>query len=406
MRDAHAAQRSAPSVPPDAVTDPPDPPDYGSGGLHDVLPAVVRALADGCRIGANLPRTGQPALSFEPVRRACVLLVDGLGWNLLCGHPEDAPFLTSLVAASGAAVGRPLVAGFPSTTATSLASFGTGLVPGGHGMTGLEIRLPESGRVLNCLSWASDVDPRAVQPLPTWFELADQAGIRVTRVGPRSFDGSGLTEAALRGGRYAPAETMGERIADALAGLAEAPSLVYVYHGDLDATGHRRGPGSCAWRFQLSQVDRMAEQLAGRLPADAAMWVLADHGMVHVPPAARIDLAERAELDEGVAALAGEPRARHVHARPGAAADVLATWSAQLGGDFHVRAGEELLERGWLGHPVSDTARRRVGDVVAVARTRVSLVDTRRMPAWVVGLVGQHGSVTADELLVPVLETR
>lgn len=97
-------------------------PAYGSASLSDLLPAVVGGLGV-----PGLPETG---LVLPPADRVCVFLVDGLGWELLRAHADEAPFLNSLLPSSLAGTGRPLAAGFPATTATSLASVGTGLPPG------------------------------------------------------------------------------------------------------------------------------------------------------------------------------------------------------------------------------------------------------------------------------------
>ena len=133
--------------------------------------------------------------SWRPSRSAVVVLVDGLGYDLLRQRSGHAPFLRSLLPAA-----RRLAAGFPSTTATSMGTFGTGLPPGAHGLVGYEVLVPGEDRLLNELSWENGPDPRRWQPQPTVFEQAAADGVAVTRIGPGFFDGSGLTNAALRGG--------------------------------------------------------------------------------------------------------------------------------------------------------------------------------------------------------------
>ncbi|MDP9398702.1 MAG: alkaline phosphatase family protein [Actinomycetota bacterium] len=377
---------------------PPAPtPRYGERSLADLLPSVLAALSG--RDGRANP------LHLAPVERACVLLVDGLGAQLLERYAELAPNLAAL--AAGPRPPEPLMAGFPSTTATSMGSFGTGLPPGAHGLLGYEVAVPGSDEVLNELAWNERIDPRAWQPRSTVFERAAAEGIAVARIGPSFFDGSGLTEAALRGGRFVAAETEGERMAAAAAALLEGRrSLVYVYYGDLDATGHRCGVDSEAWRLQLEIVDRMVAQLAARLPAGAALWVTADHGMVDVPLDARVDLAAEPELAAGVRLLTGEPRARYVHARAGAEADVLAAWRERLGDRMDIWSRNEAVAGGWFGRCVEEHLRARIGDVVAVAREPVAVVDSAREAPELLRLVGLHGSVTDSEMLVPLLELR
>ena len=370
----------------------PDLPAYGSGSLADLMPSVLAGLGVA---GA------EDRLGLGPAGTVCVLLVDGLGDDLLADHAAAAPFLSSLRSGEG---GGRITAGFPATTAASLTSLGTGLPPGAHGVVGYELYLAELGGVLNCLHWDPRVDPHVFQPAPTVFELAGRAGLEAVQVGPGRFAGSGLTEAALRGGAYVAAETSGQRVAaaaDALRG--DGPRLVYVYYGDLDTTGHVSGATSPAWRYQLQAVDLLAEQLASALPAGARLVVTADHGMLDVPLDARVDLAERPELDDGVAHVAGEPRAAYVHAVPGAEDDVLATWREALGDRFWVRSRAEAVDAGWFGPVVREAALARVGDVIAAARTATAVVDSRRMSPHLLRLVGLHGSLTPAELGVPLL---
>ena len=373
-------------------------PAYGQRSLADLLPSVLASL--------GVPGES-PVLDLPPTSRAVVLLVDGLGLRLLERHTDCAPFLSSLAR-------QPLTVGFPSTTVTSLSSFGTGLPPGEHGLTGYTSWVEEVGETVRWLGWTpatSGLDlrerlvPEQVQPRPTVFERAAQAGVEVTVAAPAFFAGSGLTRAVLRGGSYRGAVTSGDAVAQAVAGSrAGSRSLVYCYTPDLDTTGHVRGVDSQAWRSQLRLVDRFAEELAGRLPGGTALHVTADHGMVDIREEDKIDLDASPVLSEGVRALAGEPRARHVHVVAGAAEDVLGRWRAELGDGFSVLSRAEVVAAGLLGPSVTPEALRRTGDVVAIATSPAALVQ-RTVDAMMSSLRGQHGALTDDELLVPLLST-
>jgi hypothetical protein len=371
-------------------------PAYGTASLADLLPSVLASLGvPGERAPLALPETA----------RAVVLLVDGLGLRLLEQHAELAPFLNALFR-------RELTAGFPATTVTSLSSFGTGLPPGEHGLTGYTSWVEEVGASVGWLGWAAagrdlreQLVPEQVQPRATALQRAEAAGIGVTVAAPAQFDGSGLTRAVLRGGRYQGAVTPGDAVAHAAASSREGKrSLVYCYTPDLDLIGHVRGVDSDAWRAQLRLVDTYVEQLAAALPGDAVLHVTADHGMVDVAPDDRVDLDTEPGLLLDVDVVAGEPRARHLHVRPGAAGDVRDRWQQRLGGRAHVLLREQVVAAGLLGPTATPEALRRTGDVVAVATDRVALVRTQAEP-MVSGLVGQHGALTDQELLVPLLTT-
>jgi Type I phosphodiesterase / nucleotide pyrophosphatase len=361
-------------------------PAYGQASLADLSASLLAALG-----GPGADNT----LELPPADRVCLLLIDGLGWELLRAHPEESPFLSSLVPR-----GRTLTAGFPATTATSMGSLGTGRPPGGHGLLGYQVAVPGAGRLLNCLRWDDQTDPLTWQPEPTVFERAAAAGIASSHVSSGAYVRSGLTRSVLRGARYLPADSLGQLVARAQAALRDGPrTLVTVYHSELDSTGHLRGCGSPDWRFHLSFVDLLASRLAEVLPSGAVLYVTADHGMVD--PAERLDVDAEPGLRDGVALLGGEPRARHVYTLPGAADDVLAAWRERLAGSAWVLARDEAIDAGFFG-PVEDWLRARVGDVVAVPYADMAIVATDAEPVES-GLVGMHGSLVASEQLVPML---
>lgn len=360
-------------------------PEYGRRSLADLGPSVLAALGV----------SGEPnPLDLPPLPRACVLLVDGLGWELLRAHPAEAPYLSSLLP------GRPLTAGFPATTATSLGSLGTGRPPGGHGMLGYQVAIPGEGRLLNCLRWADGVDPLTWQPTTTVYERAARAGVATSHVSARAFEHSGLTRSVYRGARYVPADGMGALVAAAGAAVREGErSYVTVYHSDLDATGHLYGCRSEAWRHHLAFVDLLALRLAETMPPDAALYVTADHGMTD--PSVHLDVDADPSLREGVALLGGEARARHVYAEEGAAPSVLETWRERLAGQAWVMPREEAVEAGLFG-PVAPAMAPRVGDVLAIPYADVAIVATKAEPLES-GLIGMHGSLVPAEQLVPLL---
>lgn len=359
--------------------------------LAEVVPSVLAALGvPGCADSLSLPEfTG-----------ACVLLVDGLGWELLEAHADDAPVLSGLAR-------RPLKVGYPATTAAGLAAIGTGVPSGQHGMTGYTFEVPGVG-VLNALRWAGHpsgpdlrerLRPEDAQPLQTTFARAVAAGVEASVVSDAQFVDSGLTAAVQRGGTYVGVHALGDLAASALR-LLRQPGFCYAYHSQLDLVGHLYGPGSDAWRFQLRQVDRLVESIVEGLPAGRLLAVVADHGMVAVDGTA-IDLDTSPHLMDGVRLVAGEVRARHVYAEQGALDDVLALWREELGDRAWVVTREEAVDAGWFGPSVSDRVRPRIGDVLVAARGD-SGVLRRKVEPMESSLSGQHGSMTTAEQLVPL----
>lgn len=365
----------------------PDLPGPDDPRLTDVLPACVAAL-DPHLPGAD-PRAAE-LLGIGEAPQVLVLLVDGLGWVPLSDHLAHAPVLRAH--RSSTAVVHTVV---PSTTAAAITSFGTGEPPGRTRMVGYSV-LGDAG-VMNLLAFAPGVDPEAWQPRPTIFEGLGAAGVGSAVVSPATFAGSGLTRAALRGARHVGALSWGERIHAALRELRAGTPLVYLYWSEIDHRGHADGVDSDAWTLALEEFDAGLRELLAGLPRGVRAVLTADHGMVDTSPAHLIDLASRPDLNEGVAAVAGETRAVHLHAREGREEAVVARWREILGDGAWIvdRASMPALLGGAAGAEV-------VGDAFVFLRGRRGIVDSRVQSAGSIGLVGVHGSMTSDEMLVPV----
>jgi len=364
-------------------------PAYHDRSLGDVLPAVATALG----IDAGLPPS---SLELPAAQAYVVFLIDGLGYELLQTNAAQAPYLSSLTNGS-----VPATSGVPSTTATSLTSFGTALTPGTHGVVGFTSRIPGTDDLLNALMWSKNVDPREWQPHPTAFARLTSAGVHTAVVNKREFASSGLTLAGSRGAEYVGADKLGERTIAVLSAAGRTPSVTYMYDGDLDWTGHRYGVDSAQWRAQLEMVDAAAEHLRDTLPPSVRVVVVADHGMVDSPQSSRVDVDDHPELREGVAVIGGEARFRHVYCRGGAVDDVLATWRGFLGERALVLSRDEALALGWFGE-LTPAVRPRLGDVVVACRGDSAIISTTDFP-YENMLIGMHGSLTSAEMLIPIL---
>ncbi|MGH3439034.1 MAG: alkaline phosphatase family protein [Sciscionella sp.] len=374
-------------------------PRYGAGALADVGPSLLASLGVGGAVDT---------LRLGEARGVCLLLVDGLGWRLLRAHGEEAPFLSSLAKGS-----EPITAGFPATTATSIAAIGTGLPAGRHGIVGYTFATGD-GELLNALSWRShgerpQVDlrerfvPEQAQPLPTVWQRAVDAGVRVVHAVPHDLAESGLTRAVMRGGDPHGVHALGDLASTAVTAMTGGGrSLCYAYHADLDLLGHVYGPGSFPWRLQLAHIDRLATAIAEGLPSDCLLVVTADHGMVMASEHGRVDADTEPALREGIRLLGGEARVRYVYTENGATADVLAAWREVLGDRAWIVTRDEAVATGWFGPVVDDRVRERIGDLVVAARAGTTVVRTvteRRLSR----MLGHHGSLTEDEQLVPLL---
>lgn len=363
-------------------------PAYGRSTLCEVLGTVTANLgvSDGVR-----------ALPLRPAERTVLVLVDGLGLDVLRAHPDQAPYLHALLD-----TGLELTSGVPSTTATSLSCLGTGLPPGRHGIVGYSFRA--HGQVMNALTWdVLGIIPEAFQPNATLFERASEHGIAVHAVVPERFADSALTRASLRGQQIWPVRDEYDdaaRIEQVVQATSDGrPSMVYFYERLLDHVGHAKGVADAGWRQQLARIDTMIARLRERLDDDVVLLVTGDHGMVDVPADGRVVIQQHGDLTRDVRMIAGEPRLRQLYGPDPQA--IAGRWAERLGDRAWIRTRAQALDEGWFGDQVDLQVNGRIGDVLVAMLQDWALMSTDVPNEF--GLVGMHGSLTHAEMVVPLL---
>ena len=332
--------------------------------------------------------------------RELLFLIDGFGANILEQYADHMPTMSRMFRHGL------IQTAFPSTTATSLATLTTGTMPGTHGMLGYTVQVPRSGgRLLNALKWDERVDPENWQPVTTLFQQAMTAGINVTHVAAKRYENSGFTRAVFRGAQYKGANVVADLVSETKAALHSTPSFVYLYVNDLDSAGHSDGVGSDKWIAALSMIDQMVSQLMKEVPRGTRIWVTSDHGMVNVEE--KIIIGQENPLLDGVSVVAGEPRARHIYLTndsPAARADAASLWQQYLQDKALVITREEAISSNLFGVDVSADAVDRMGEIIAIARGGLVLLDAERADKEG-AMVGHHGGDSDVESQVGLLTT-
>ena len=332
--------------------------------------------------------------------RELLFLIDGFGFDTLSQYADVMPTMSRMF-------NHGLVqTSFPSTTATSLATLTTGELPGVHGMLGYTVQVPRSGgRLLNALKWDERVDPENWQPVETLFQRAANVGISVTHVAAKRYENSGFTRAVFRGAEYKGANVVADLVSETKQALQKTPSFVYLYVNDLDNAGHSDGVGSDKWIAALSAIDQMVSQLMKEVPKGTRIWVTSDHGMINVEE--KIIIGQDNPLLTGVSVIAGEPRARHLYLENDSAQariDAASLWQQYLQEKALVLTREQAISSDLFGAQLSADAVDRMGEVIAIARGGLVLLDPERADKEG-AMVGHHGSDSDIESQVGLLKT-
>ncbi len=403
-------------------------PQYTGRSLANLPASICRLLA--------APPLGAPVLDpdlLSPLEQACggtprhvvLILVDGLGWDLLAAARAAAPALglpDSWADPLKEATRGAITSIAPSTTASALTTLWTGLPPAAHAITGYEIWLKEYGILANAITHApvrfsgETGILRKAGLLPETFLRVPTLGLHLARAGvmPFAYHTHALAHSSLSTMLLPEVTSLGYRSLNELwvslrANLRDSGSArtySYVYLADIDELSHRYGPGDERVTREITALGRQMSQLLALLRAAAIgktlVLLAADHGELPTPPDPRYDLNRHpALLDCLVMPPSGEARLAYLYLRAGASHEETArryiesTWP----GEFRLFSARALLEGGLLGGgEIAARAAERVGDLIAVAQGSAY---------WWWGakentLQGRHGGLTREEMIVPL----
>jgi hypothetical protein len=144
--------------------------------------------------------------------------------------------------------------------------------------------------------------------------------------------------------------------------------------------------------------------------SDTLFMMYADHGHINCTPEHTIDLTQDRELMRDLAVgPTGEGRARYLHVRDGRREAVRAQIAERYGAISTLLDAEEAIGRGLFGNVTpTERALERIGDFVLLPHENwyfhhYPLVPTRSKPLT---MIGRHGGLTPEEMLVPFLAVR
>lgn len=323
--------------------------------------------------------------------KVVLLLLDGLGWMQMQDHGALMPTLGSME-------GRAITTVAPTTTATALTSLSTGLAPGEHGLIGYRIDMGDA--IMNVLRWADGIHdlrrrypPHQVQACPPFL------GGKIPVSSRADLEDTGFTEAHLAGVKRVGWKTASGIPVIVSEQIRAGEDFVYAYYDGIDKIAHDRGFGPF-YESELSYADRLVGDILDRLDDDTVLVVTADHGQVHVGD-------QNHSLDSSVLQhvhhQSGEGRFRWLHARRGREQELLADCAVHAE-EAWVVSREQILDERWFGPVVHDHVVRRMGEVALVAKKDVSFDDPDEYSGGT--LMCRHGSMTAAEVLVPLLAAR
>ncbi len=397
-------------------------PNYAGRSLLNVAASFDRwlGLEPGPHAPLDLP--GLDGLA-SGARQVVVCLVDALSYARFTGWLDDPsaalrPYLSS-------ALLSPLTSIVPSTTSAALTTLWTGRSPAEHGILGYELLLREYGMVVNMITLApaafesqrgllerAGVRAPSLLPVPTLGSRLARGGVEAHAFIGNAIRGSGLSRM-----HFADTELHGfgspADLWQSVRQLVERPPqgrrFVWAYYGGIDSLAHIYGPDSDLVRvefefFMRALTDLLLRPLSLGPSRDVLLLVLSDHGQVATTPQPHLHLGQHPGLGRRLhLAPTGEARLPYLYLRPGQAEAVEEYVGRTWPGAFTIVDSAHALRAGLFGPGAPcDQAAGRLGDRVLISRGSNYLWWADKPDI----LLGRHGSLTQEEMIVPLLAMR
>jgi predicted AlkP superfamily pyrophosphatase or phosphodiesterase len=400
-------------------------PDYAGGSVLNIPSSICRIF--------EAPDFGAPPLHPEilsaiqgDVRRVVFILVDALSLHRMRKWLAEglAPVWKRLEQQGLLA---PLTSIVPSTTASALTSLWTGRSTSEHGIAGYELWLKEFGIVANMIthqpmSYQTNFNATGLEsagfrsdtflPFPTLGTHLAKQGIRSYAFQHFSIASSGLSRMFFKDVKVHSVSTATNLWIDLRQLMESQPGVrlyAWVYWGEVDHLSHFNGPDDERPEAEFISFSQAFEHLfLNRLSAaarrDTLVVLTADHGQITTDPNPHYDLRNHPSLTRRLHIQpTGENRLAYLYIQPGQSEAVHEYLERTWHGQFLQIDPAYALSNGLFGpgrpHP---RLPERLGDNIVVSRGQAYLwwADKENL------LIGRHGGLSAEEMLVPFLAAK
>lgn len=391
------------------------------------------AATVGQALGATLPGVLPPLRGdllgglLDGARRVVLVVIDALGWetlqDVMARHPD-------LIFHRLAAQGRlwPVTTTFLSTTNSVLSAIHTGRSPAEHGLLAYSLFLREWQMAVESITFSPIHRPftgtlaewgfeaETFLPVPAIGQLLAVQGIASCALTHDRFVKTPLSLMHHRGMQdvfgYATASDFWLTLRRILEQHRDEPCFVSAYWSAVDTLAHRLGPLDESADAEIVSLALLMEEIFFDRLTPAAregtlLLLTADHGQITTPPESAILLDQHPTLlDALFLPPLGEGRAPFFYVRNGKYDVVRQYLNEHFAGQFAFFSQDEILRSGLLGPGVPGVeTRHRLGDIVGIAMGDAYFApdaeSVKNKP-----MLGRHGSLTPQEMLVPLLAVR
>jgi hypothetical protein len=377
-------------------------PDYNNS-IVNLMASILQGL--GQNTNHHPPLNDLNNDRFARAQNIVLLVIDGLGYNYLT---NNAPHSTLHRFLHGK-----LTSVFPSTTATAITTFMTGLAPQQHGLAGWFTYFHEIESILTVLparprysrlSHELEIDLPSLYRHTPVFDLLD---VDSHIVSPRYIAYSDYTLAHCGKASITPYDNLSECFFATrdIIKSSNKKKYIYTYWPQFDGMAHEKGVGSNAVAKHFQEIDNAFSQFIDDIKdTNSLVIATADHGIIDSGPNYCIEVENHPELQDMLAMpLSGERRMAYCYVKADRHNDFNNYLQNNLAAQITTYPSKELLEQHFYGlgeaHP---KLYQRIGDYALIMNSNYTIMDTLPGEEHFYH-IGTHGGLSEDEMLVPLI---
>jgi len=380
-------------------------PNYENGSIVNLVSSITSALG-------SSPVTHNPLSILDSdfiskKKNVVFIVLDGLGYKFVMEQGNS--FFSKNLAGNCTSV-------FPSTTATAITSYMTGMSPAQHAVTGWFVYLKELGVLSAILPFKpryggeifskSDIFAKDIFRQGTIFEKLNRKSYTLSNdyiinSDYTKFYSKGSTSVSYN------RENLENFTMNLMTLVQDIPEdkFIYAYWPTFDTLAHKNGIHSTNCKEHFRELARALENLVYSISnTDSVVIITADHGLIDSPKEALIDLELHPKLKETLLMpLSGDPRAAYCYIKQGRMDIFEAYVRENLSDVCSMYKSTELVERGFYGlDEPNPKLWDRIGDYVLIPKENYVIKDRvlGENPHY---YTGHHGGLSEDEIYVPVI---
>jgi len=403
-------------------------PSYAKNCISNI-PGTVLNLFNVKNEGSKLP-IEVDMMDDDGVNKVVLFVLDGFGYNQFLRYYKDHKFLADLVE-KGDVVS--LTSVFPSQTTNALTTLNTGLTPQEHGLFEYYLYLKEVDMIVSTLSFEplgskrrntlieKGFSPKLLFNGNTIQNTLRAAGVKTFVHIYTGYAYSPCATVLFDGSTIVPNLKSSDLIVNLRKTLEKenGPAYFFVHLSNLDTIAHEYGPDSYEYGTELSVISHLlnkelVKKIDNTTAKETLLLVTSDHGGVNIVPQNTTYLNDFPEVVKNLQIGKGGKRvlptgsARDVflHVKEDKLTATKDLLVQKIGGKAKIVETKEAIKNGLFG----------LGDVGSEFFDRAGnlmILPYRNETVWFehfkdrrFNLLGHHGGLNEEEMLVPLAITR